>query len=483
MAFISLKFFVFFALVLAGWFLLPARGQKLFLLAACWVFYALQSGGLLLLLIASTLVSYLAALAMERRTLGRRRLWLWLGCLFCFGLLFFYKYFAFFFGPVLRLAQLPLPAWTASLAVPAGLSFFTFSITGYLFDVYREKLPAERSFVHYAVFTAFFPAILAGPVGMARTFLPQLRQRQTFDVERLKAGVLRFVFGVFEKLAVADVIAIAVNAAYSGEQEISGGMWLLVALGYSLQIYFDFAGYSHMALGAAEALGLTLTENFAAPYYSLSVRSFWKKWHISLTGWFREYLYFPLGGSRRGRARTYLNILIVFTVSGLWHGAAMTYVCWGLLNGVLQVLEMLAQPVTTRLDERLGRSPLRFVRAAVRAAVTFLLISATWVLFRANSLAQAAQIGGEILGIVRSGFGAQSLLDLGLTLRQQLALAFCLGVCAAADALSLRGSIRKRLSETLLPYYAAVFLLVLATCLLGAYGEGFAAQDFVYFKY
>jgi D-alanyl-lipoteichoic acid acyltransferase DltB (MBOAT superfamily) len=322
MAFISLKFFVFFAFVLAGWFLLPARGQKLFLLAACWVFYALQSGGLLVLLLLSTLVSYLAALAMERSAIGRRRLWLWLGCLFCFGLLFFYKYFAFFLGPVLRIAHLSLPDWTSSLAVPAGLSFFTFSITGYLFDVYREKLPAERSFVHYALFTSFFPAILAGPVGMARTFLPQLQRRQTFDAERLKAGVLRFVFGVFEKLAVADVIAVAVNAAYSGEQRVSGGMWLLVALGYSLQIYFDFAGYSHMALGAAEALGLTLTENFAAPYYSLSVRSFWKKWHISLTGWFREYLYFPLGGSRKGRARTYLNILIVFTVSGLWHGAA-----------------------------------------------------------------------------------------------------------------------------------------------------------------
>ena len=198
MAFISLKFFVFFAFVLAGWFLLPARGQKLFLLAACWVFYALQSGGLLVLLILSTLVSYLAALAMERSVFGRRKLWLWLGCLFCFGLLFFYKYFAFFLGPVLRIAHLSLPAWTSSLAVPAGLSFFTFSITGYLFDVYREKLPAERNFLHYALFTSFFPAILAGPVGMARTFLPQLRQRQTFDVERLKAGALRFVFGVFK---------------------------------------------------------------------------------------------------------------------------------------------------------------------------------------------------------------------------------------------------------------------------------------------
>ena len=483
MALISLKFMMFFAFVLAGWFLLPARGQKWFLLAACWVFYALQSGGLLVLLLLSTLVSYLAARAMEQRALGRRKLWLWLGCLFCFGLLFFYKYFAFFLGPVLRIAHLSLPAWTSSLAVPAGLSFFTFSITGYLFDVYREKLPAERNVVHYALFTSFFPAILAGPVGMARTFLPQLRQRQTFDVERLKAGALRFVFGVFEKLAVADVIAVAVNAAYSGEQTVSGGMWLLVALGYSLQIYFDFAGYSHMALGAAEALGLTLTENFAAPYYSLSVRSFWKKWHISLTGWFREYLYFPLGGSRKGRARTYLNILIVFTVSGLWHGAAMTYVCWGLLNGVLQVLEMLVQPVTARLDHRLERSPLRFLRAGLRAAVTYLLISATWVLFRSGSLAQAAEIGGQILGILRFGFGAQTLADLGLTLRQQISLGGCLAVCAAVDAVSLRAPIRKRLSETLLPYYTAMFLLILATCLLGAYGDGFTAQDFVYFKY
>lgn len=483
MAFISLKFFLFFALVLAVYYLLPARGQPFWLLLASWVFYYLQSGALLALLLLATLISYFAALAMERETLGQRKLWLWLGCLLCFGLLFFYKYFDFFLSPLFSLAGRALPERLTSLAVPAGLSFFTFSITGYLFDVYRGKCAAEKNIVHYAVFTAFFPAILAGPVGRAREFLPQLRQRKTFSFEPVKAGVLRFVFGVVEKLAVADVIAIVVNNAYGGETPVSGGMWLAVALLYSLQIYFDFAGYSHMAIGAATALGLSLTENFTAPYYSASVRAFWKKWHISLTSWFREYLYFPLGGSRKGRGRTYFNILVVFAVSGLWHGAAMTYVCWGLLNGILQVLEMLLQPVTSRLDERLEGRALGFLRLGLRVAVTYVLISATWVLFRADSLQQAGFIGREILGIFRHGFGGQTLGDLGLTRRQQAALAFSTLLCAGVDAASLKQSVSKKLSGTLLPYYAAIFLLVCVACLFGAYGTGFTAQDFVYFQY
>lgn len=484
MAFLSLKFILFFALVLTAYYLLPARGQKPFLLLASWAFYALQSGKLLALLLLSTLVSYGAALAVERRALGRRKLWLWLGCLFCFGLLFFYKYFRFFLAPVFSLFGAALPAWSESILVPVGLSFYTFSVTGYLFDVERGKCAAERSFVHYALFAAFFPAVLAGPVGRARDFLPQLRQRQAFDAGRVKQGVLRFCLGAFYKLVVADVIAIAVNTAYGGEVSVSGGMWLATALLYSLQIYFDFAGYSHMALGAATALGLKLTENFTAPYYSASVRAFWKKWHISLTGWFREYLYFPLGGSRKGRARTYLNVLIVFAVSGLWHGAAMTYVCWGALNGALQVLEMLLQPVTDRLDGALEdhRAP-KLCRLALKTAITYVLISATWVFFRADSFAQARFIGGQILGVFRAGFGAQTLSALGLTLRQQLVLAAGLLFGGAADAVLLRRDALRELSETRLPYYTAVFLLVFAVLLFGAYGGGYTAQDFVYFRY
>ena len=483
MAFLSLKFIAFFALVLAVYYFLPARGQPLFLLLASWTFYALQSGALLALLVLATIISFGAAIAMERRALSHRKLWLWLGCLFCFGLLFFYKYFDFFLSPVLRFTHWTLPESFTRLAVPAGLSFFTFSITGYLFDVYRGKCPAEKSFVHYAVFTAFFPAILAGPVGKAREFLPQLRERHAFAFPAVKAGALRFAFGALEKLAVADVIAIAVNNAYGGESPVSGGMWLAVALLYSLQIYFDFAGYSHMALGAAEALGLSLTENFSAPYYSASVRAFWKKWHISLTSWFREYLYFPLGGSRKGRGRTYFNILVVFAVSGLWHGAAMTYVCWGALNGVLQIIEMVLQPVTERLDRRTEHRALGVLRLCLKTALTYVLISATWVFFRSESFSQAAFIGGQIAGLVRYGFGAQTLADLGLTLRQQAALALMLVFCGGVDALSLRGSVRERLSRTLVPYYLALFALIAAACVLGAYGSGFTAQEFVYFRY
>lgn len=484
MSFTSFLFFAFFTLILLGWYLLPGRGQRLWLLAANYVFYMWSMPALGLVLLASTALSYGAARWMgeaESRTKRRRRAILTLACLLHFGLLFACKYLQM----ALDLLGRVIPGAAGlqvGLLLPAGISFFTFAMTGYLFDVYRGKTAVEKNFLDYAVFASFFPCILAGPIGQARSFLPQLKTRRPFDAAGLKGGLLRFAWGMVQKLVLADNLAVPINAAYGG-QAVTPLTWIVLLLLYSLQIYFDFAGYSNMAIGLAQAMGLQVPENFDAPYFTTSVTGFWKKWHMSLTGWFREYLYFPLGGSRKGRLRTYLNILIVFAVSGLWHGAAVHYVVWGLLNGLFQVWERITAPLRVRLDNRLRRRALRWPCLLLRWALTYCLISLTWLCFRAESLTQIRFILGQILGLFRTGPGGLGLESLGLKPLMQTVLLVCGGAAALIDGLRARGRRVRRLQTTVLPYYLAMVVLLLTAAVFGVYGAGFDPQDFVYFKY
>ncbi len=482
MTFTTFLFFGFLTLVLMGWYLLPGRGQRLWLLAANYVFYMWSAPALGLFLLASTALSYGAARWIGRLDRqGPRRAVLTGACLVHFGLLFACKYLQM----LLDLAGILIPGAAGlqvQLLLPAGISFFTFAMTGYLFDVYRRKFQAEKNVLDYAIFVSFFPCILAGPIGKARSFLPQLKTRQRFEAARLKGGLLRFAYGMVQKLVLADNIGTLVNAAYGGKT-VTPLTWIVLILLYSLQIYFDFAGYSNMAIGVAQAMGLQVSENFDAPYYSVSVTAFWKKWHMSLTGWFREYLYFPLGGSRKGQFRTCLNILIVFAVSGLWHGAAVHYVVWGLLNGLFQVWERMTSPLRSRLERRLVQPALRGSYLFLRWAVTYCLISLTWLCFRAESLHQLRFILGQVLGLFRTGLGGLELRALGLKPGMETVLLVCGGLAAAVDALRARGKPIRRLPNTVLPYYLVMAALLLTAALFGVYGNGFNPQDFVYFKY
>lgn len=484
MSFTTFLFFGFYALILLGWYLLPGRGQRLWLLAANYVFYMWSMPALGLLLMASTVISYGAARWMRgvgERSAGQRRVILTSVCLIHFGLLFACKYLQMFLELLGR--AFPFAAGLhVELLLPAGISFFTFAMSGYLFDVYRGKTPVEKCFLDYAVFVSFFPCILAGPIGQARSFLPQLKTRHSFDSVKIKGGLLRFAWGMVQKLVLADNIGTLVNAAYGG-QIVAPITWIVLLLLYSLQIYFDFAGYSNMAIGLAQAMGLQVPENFDAPYFSTTVTGFWKKWHMSLTGWFREYLYFPLGGNRKGQARTCLNILIVFAVSGLWHGAAVHYVVWGLLNGFFQVWERLTAPIRKRVACRLRHPAVRWPYLVLRCAFTYCLISLTWLCFRAESFTQIRFILGQILGLFRTGFGSLDLKALGLQHGMGTMLLICGGVAAVVDGLRARGRRVERLQTTVLPYYLVMVVLLLTVAVYGVYGSGFDPQDFVYFKY
>lgn len=299
MGFISFTFLAFWAVFALLYFAVPQRLQKYLLLAGNLVFYMwtnIANGAILLLGIT---VGYFCAKAIEKRT--HAALYLTLGQIASLGVLVVFKYTDFLFGCV------GLPAVGLAELQPIGISFYTFAMSAYLFDVYRGKIEAERDYVTFAAFVSFFPAILSGPIGQARSFLPQLREKHRLDAYNAKAGILRFAVGCFKKMVLADGVGLFINAVYAQPAAFGSGMWIITAAAYSFQIYWDFSAYSDMAIGVGRFLGFRMTENFDMPYFSTSVKEFWKKWHISLTSWFREYLYFPLGGSRVSKARCCCN--------------------------------------------------------------------------------------------------------------------------------------------------------------------------------
>ena len=478
MSFPTLEFAGFFLLTALGWHLFPEKLKKPWLLLACLAFYALAGGLWVLLLAGETLIAWLLAMASEREFLGRSKLWTALGVCISLGMLVLLKYTRFFLRDVLGLGAPFLSAWV----LPVGISFFSFTVTGYLLDVQKRKYPAERNLVNFALFVSFFPTLLAGPIERGNTMLPQIRDLPDSSGDSRRQGLLRFCWGLAKKLIAADTIGLYVDAAYADPAAVSGGALLIAVLIYSFQLYLDFSAYMDMAVGCAGILGFRLTENFRAPYLSQSVKEFWRKWHISLTSWFRDYLYFPLGGSRRGRERTILNVLIVYIVSGLWHGAAMTFVLWGLLNGLYQVVGMLTLPARKKLWTRLGLREDGGLLPVIRCCLTFLFISAARILFRSESLLHAARVAKHILLILREGFGLSSALSL-LPTRQMILIPLSLLPFLWEDIRFARG--KSRLPELRNPfaYWGTVLLLLLAVSVFGIYGLGFDAREFVYFQF
>ncbi len=397
MTFNSPEFILFFTAVLLGWYLLPGRARRPFLLLAGGVFYwlALPEGWYYLALLAGT--SALCWLA--GRYLGRaesqkvRRLTLAGMLVLLFGVLFGFKYTGF----VLSLAG---AGGSLGWLVPVGLSFYTFQAAGYLIDVYNRAVEPEQSLLTFMLFLSFFPQILSGPINRAKELLPQFRDPQPFDYHTVVTGGQRFLTGLFKKVVLADGLAVLVDGVYESLAEYMGLTLWLAVLFYALQLYFDFSGYSDMAIGAARMLGFTMRENFQAPYFAPNFSVFWKRWHMSLTGWFNDYLFTPLVWSRwvnklafgrsweEHRPHFALNILIVFTLSGLWHGAGLTFLVWGVLNGLFRV----AEEGLHRL-----RPPKKRAQAApavlwLKRAGVFVLFALSLVFFRASNLAQAVDV-------------------------------------------------------------------------------------------
>ncbi|HPG67964.1 MAG TPA: MBOAT family protein [Candidatus Hydrogenedentes bacterium] len=387
---------MFFAVVVALYFALPFRARWLLLLIASYYFYMAWEPLYALLIVASTLVDYLAVLWMahEPEKTGRRKC-LIMSLVANLGLLFTFKYFDFFaawsnraFGWLHVPVDIPL----LDVLLPVGISFYTFQTLSYTIEVYRGHQQPERHLGRFALYVAFFPQLVAGPIERSVNLLPQLNREHAFDYGRVRDGLIRMLWGLLKKVVVADRLAVFVNHVYGAPERYPGPILVLGTVFFAFQIYCDFSGYSDIAIGAARVMGIDLIQNFRRPYGARSIPEFWRRWHISLSTWFRDYVYLPLGGRHVALGRWFSNILIVFVVSGLWHGANWTFVVWGALHGSYYIAGYLLKGVRARLARDTGLEHRPRVIDALRLVTTFLLVCLAWVFFRAESVSQAVYI-------------------------------------------------------------------------------------------
>lgn len=387
MVFNSLVFLVFFAAVYSLYRLLPHKGQNVLLLVASYFFYGWWDWRFLSLIFISTLIDYWAGLAIERAgdNAARRKFPLWVSLVTNLGILGFFKYFNFFADNLVALLQglgISAAARHLDIILPVGISFYTFQTMSYTLDIYRRQMRATRSFLDFATFVAFFPQLVAGPIERASRLLPQIEAPRILTRAGLESGLWLAAWGLFKKCVVADNLAVLVDGAF-GAPAANGAVALLALYAFAFQIYCDFSGYSDIARGLARLMGIELMVNFDNPYFALNPKDFWARWHISLSSWLRDYLYIPLGGNRKGRRRTYINLALTMLLGGLWHGAAWTFVAWGAFHGLLLVIYHGWTEIRAARDAAASG---RFVW--LRRVWMFHLVCLGWLFFRAETLGQ-----------------------------------------------------------------------------------------------
>ncbi len=393
MSFNSIHFLIFFPVVAAIYFILPFRYRWIWLLGASYYFYMSWRPEYALLLIISTLVDYVAGRAIfASRNQARRRVFLMMSLAANFGLLFVFKYFNFFNGALRDLCawlHLPYAVPGVDVLLPVGISFYTFQTLSYTFEVYLGRKEAETHLGIFALYVVYFPQLVAGPIERPQRLLPQLKQDRVFDYDRVTRGLRLMLWGMFKKVVIADRLAIVVNQVY-GQPADYGGLALVAGtVFFAFQIYCDFSGYSDIAIGAARVMGVHLMKNFDRPYLAQSIREFWGRWHISLSTWFRDYVYIPLGGNRRGFKQWQWNILLTFVLSGLWHGANWTFIVWGGLHGFYYLVSSWTAGFRARVIRacRLERFP--GLLRGLSVVTTFTLVCLSWIFFRADTLGDA----------------------------------------------------------------------------------------------
>jgi D-alanyl-lipoteichoic acid acyltransferase DltB (MBOAT superfamily) len=480
MLFNSLNFIVFFPIVVALYFAIKPKLRWALLLAASYYFYMCWNYMYIVLIIFSTIIDYFAAIGIAHYKPKRiKKILLFSSLASNLGLLFFFKYFNFFsvnVNSILDSFNIFQHAPTYSFLLPVGISFYTFQTLSYTIDVYMGKKEPERHFGIFALYVSFFPQLVAGPIERSTRLLPQFHKVFDFDYERIKNGIALMVWGMFKKVVIADRLAEYVNEVYN-HPHVYGGLHDLVAtFFFTSQIYCDFSGYSDIAIGSAMVLGYDLMTNFRRPYLSRSIREFWQRWHISLSTWFRDYLYIPLGGNRVVKWRWYYNLFITFLISGLWHGANWTFVIWGALHGFYLVLAILTQSYRDKMAEKTGilKYP-QFVNMG-NLLWTFALVFFAWIFFRSNTLGDAVLIIGNIFD-----FSTYSI-DLQLFhFKADFYLAFMLiGVLMLIEFAQEKYNLVQKLKVTSRWAKWGVFLILLFSIfVLGKWDE----TDFLYFQF
>lgn len=477
MLFNSFSYVIFLPIVFILYWALPVHFRKWLLLVASYYFYMSWNVKYVVLILFTTIVSYVAALLVERTDHLKKRKWIMIGAVACCLLvLLFFKYFDFISISItsfLSKFAIQLSPITLSLLLPVGISFYTFQTLSYVIDVYRGNIQAEKNFFTYATFVSFFPQLVAGPIERTSNLLPQIKAEHAFDEVKAMDGAKLMLWGYFKKLVIADNVGRYVDMVYGN---LGGGYkgfdFLLVIFFFTIQIYCDFSGYSDIAIGTAKLLDIELMTNFKSPYFSASIKEFWSRWHISLSTWFRDYVYIPLGGNRCSKSRYILNLLITFLVSGLWHGANWTFVIWGGIHGIAQVFENLLSERLTKIREN------RFGHVACALAV-FIFCNFAWVFFRAETFADAFfVISNAFSGMthVRAYLSSNLMPAYDLLL-----LLFYISILTVYDLLDYKSGVMQWLTGKPIIVQWTVYVILGLIIVFGSQ-KGVAAE-FVYFQF
>ncbi len=484
MQFNSVHFLFFFVLVIVIYFSISHRFRWILLLTASYYFYLSAKPKFIVFLLLSTLITYFVGIEMGKKaSKSERRKFLLLGLVFNVGLLFALKYFNFFGDSLTHLfarVQIGYKIPALHILLPIGISFYLFKSLSYCIDVYRGNQPPEKHLGHFALYVAFFPQLLAGPIERATRFLPQVNEKFGFDYSRVAKGLRRMLWGFFQKMVIADNLAPLVDAVYNHPTDHQGVSLVLATLFFSFQIYCDFCGYSDIAIGAAQVLGYKTMENFNRPYLSGSVPEFWRRWHISLSTWFRDYLYIPLGGNRVSIPRWYFNLFIVMLICGLWHGANWTFLVWGGLHGCYLVLSVFTQKMRKTVCQAIGLDRVPRLHQSLKVLVTFALISFAWIFFRANNVSDAFYIISHLLTGWESAEAWQVTPFLG-SLRFELVVAILsVSLLILVEFIERHGSIAEKLSGR--PVWVRWSIYYCTALIILLFGN-FGSKQFIYFQF
>ena len=490
MLFNSLEFLIFFPIVTLVYFAIPHKIRYLWLLGASYYFYMCWNPRYALLMAASTLFTWLGgAVIAGTSNPAAKKAAVALNFTANLLILFFFKYFWFTvenINAVLSALHMPALSPGFDVVLPVGISFYTFQALGYTVDVYRGDVKHERNILRYALFVSFFPQLVAGPIERSKNLLHQLSARHKFDYNRVTSGLLLMLWGFFLKLVIADRAAILVDTVYGSINSFFGFHFAVATLLFAVQIYCDFASYTTIARGAARVMGFELMENFNVPYFSRSIAEFWRRWHISLSGWFRDYLYIPLGGNRRGKIRKYFNIIVVFLTSGLWHGASWNFVLWGMLHGAYQVIGDATAAARLKCAGLLHIDRKKPYYPVFQVMLTLLLVCIAWIFFRADNISTAFFIIRKILFDFRAElFFGGGMLQMGLGTPDLFVVFAAIAVLTLADTIKYRGidAGKMILGMNIIPRFAIILSLLFATLVFGVYGVGYTASQFIYFQF
>jgi D-alanyl-lipoteichoic acid acyltransferase DltB (MBOAT superfamily) len=492
----SIHFLLFFPAVVLLYFALPHKIRWIWLLLASYYFYMSWNPLYALLIATSTVITYFSGLLIDKsnkiedkkKRVFQCKLWVALSFISNLSILFFFKYFYFAVDNINRIfSYISIQALTPSFDVllPVGISFYTFQALSYTMDVYRGEFAAERNLAKYALFVSFFPALIAGPIERSKNLLVQVYEKHYFDYNNVKNGLLLMLWGYFQKVIIADRVAIAVNIVYGNYTAYSGFQIALITVLFAIQVYCDFSGYSDIAKGASQVMGFRLMDNFRQPFFAVSVQDFWKRWHISLSTWFRDYVYIPLGGSRHGRWKKYRNIMISFLACGLWHGANWNYLIWGGLHGAYQVIGDATRAFRDKLYAALRINTKAFSFKLGQILITFFLISFSMPIFRASGMTEALHMISKMIfnfelssvfntSFYMSVFGKEDLFVAGVSII----------ILLLANILQSKMNVRDALAKQNLPFrwlcYFSIIMFILA---FGVYGTDYAQTQFIYFQF